>query len=117
MFTSTLGRGVRLTFPFVEVSVQWGRESYCDARVIAQPHGANAKPGVMWSANTAEVAVWRRSDNKWVRCYPHGPDAEKIDDDVVGHSTLAQVLDILNWAQALTDEPPLPSSDDDVEEI
>jgi len=73
------------------VSVQFGWMNYCDNRsfdVIDRP-----KKDV--SCANAEVAVWNNKD-EWVRGWPHACAY----DDVQGHLTPDQVLDILNWAKA-----------------
>ena len=92
MFRSINGSGFHIQFANGYcVSVQFGAMNYCDNRSLNN----TARPTENVECRDAEVAVWNDKD-EWTCDWPHNNGY----DDVQGHLTPDQVLQIMNWAQA-----------------
>lgn len=77
------------------VSIRWGKFNYADHI------GNDAHFGGVASAMSAEVAVYDNTRDGGGVPYHHVDGYDYNNDDVLGHLSINQVLDIMNKVQAL----------------
>jgi hypothetical protein len=90
MFTSTFNKGFQMTFENGwTISVQWGARNYCENNNFQEyDRDEWTKRDPMYDCNNAEVAIWRKEDDKWYT-FENG-------DTVKGWSTPDEVAELIN---------------------